>query len=195
MLSIPACFGLIIASEEITNALFGYGSFNEEDVKMTAQALKYFGYGVPGFALIKVLSNFFFARNDTQIPFYISVISVTANILISIYYFQTIGFIIIPIATSISAWMGVIIYLIMLLKFKYFYIRLSLIFNFIKTTISASIMGIILYLGIILFEDKLIYTNFYKSFYLIIMIFSATMTFLIISYLLGILRIKNFKIK
>lgn len=195
LLSIPACFGLIIASEEITNALFGYGSFNEEDVKMTAQALKYFGYGVPGFALIKVLSNFFFARNDTQIPFYISVISVTANILISIYYFQVIGFIIIPIATSISAWMGVIIYLIMLLKFKYFYIRVPLIFNFIKTTISASIMGIILYLGIILFEDKLIYTNFYKSFYLIIMIFSATITFLIISYLLGILRIKNFKIK
>ena len=29
LLSLPACFGLIIASEEITSALFGYGSFLE----------------------------------------------------------------------------------------------------------------------------------------------------------------------
>ena len=58
LLSIPACFGLIIASEEITNALFGYGSFSKGDVELTAKALIYFGYGVPAFALIKVLSNF-----------------------------------------------------------------------------------------------------------------------------------------
>ena len=55
LFSLPACFGLIIASEEIVSALFGYGTFNEENVIQTAQALKYFGYGVPAFALIKVL--------------------------------------------------------------------------------------------------------------------------------------------
>ena len=65
LLSIPASFGLIIASEEIVNALFGYGSFSKEDVKLTADALKYFGYGVPAFALVKILSNFFFARDNT----------------------------------------------------------------------------------------------------------------------------------
>ena len=47
--SLPACFGLIIASEEIVSALFGYGSFSEENVILTAEALKYFGYGVPAF--------------------------------------------------------------------------------------------------------------------------------------------------
>ena len=70
--SIPASFGLILASEEIIGALFGYGSFSINDVKMTSLALKFFGYGVPAFALIKVLSNFFFARNNTKSPFYIS---------------------------------------------------------------------------------------------------------------------------
>ena len=33
---------------------------------MTASALKYFGYGIPAFALVKILSNFFFARNNTK---------------------------------------------------------------------------------------------------------------------------------
>jgi len=72
LFSIPASFGLIFASEEIVNALFGYGSFTINDVKMTAAALKFFGYGVPAFALIKILSNFFFARDNTKTPFYIS---------------------------------------------------------------------------------------------------------------------------
>ena len=104
LLSIPASLGLIIASKEIVNALFGYGSFTIENINMTASALNYFGYGIPAFALIKILSNFFFARNNTKTPFYISTLIVLLNILISISFFNKVGFIIIPIATSISAW-------------------------------------------------------------------------------------------
>ena len=59
LLSIPASLGLIIASEEIINGLFGYGSFSSEDVKMTSGALMFFGYGIIAFALVKILSNFF----------------------------------------------------------------------------------------------------------------------------------------
>ena len=114
MLSIPASFGLILASKEIVNVLFGYGSFTYEDVDMTASALKYFGFGIPAFALIKILSNFFFARNNTKTPFYISSLIVLLNVIISIYFFKEVGFIIIPIATSISTWIGVICYIYIL---------------------------------------------------------------------------------
>ena len=62
LFSIPASLGLIIASEEIVNGLFGYGSFTIKDVKSTSDALKFFGYGVIAFALIKVLANFFFRK-------------------------------------------------------------------------------------------------------------------------------------
>ena len=109
LLSIPASIGLILASEEIVNALFGYGSFTVENISKTALALKFFGYGVPAFALIKILSNFFFARNNTKTPFYISSFIVLLNILISISFFNKIGFIIIPIATSVSTWIGIMI--------------------------------------------------------------------------------------
>ncbi|MDP6625513.1 MAG: lipid II flippase MurJ, partial [Nitrospinota bacterium] len=37
--------------------------------------------------LLKIFSNFFFARNNTKLPFYLSVISVILNILISVLFF------------------------------------------------------------------------------------------------------------
>ena len=62
----PASLGLIFASKEIVSALFGYGSFTVENTNMTALALKFFGYGVPAFALIKILSNFFLLQEIIQ---------------------------------------------------------------------------------------------------------------------------------
>ena len=107
-LSIPATVALFIASNLIVSALFGYGSFSEASVENSAQALFYFAFGLPAFSLIKVFSSFFFARHDTKTPFYISLVSVILNIVISVALFQKIGFIIIPIATSISSWFNAI---------------------------------------------------------------------------------------
>ena len=111
LLSIPASLGLIIASEEIINGLFGYGSFTPDDVKITSSALMFFGFGIIAFALVKILSNFFFARDDTKTPFYISSLIVILNVLISVSFFSKIGFLIIPISTSFSTWIGVFIFI------------------------------------------------------------------------------------
>ena len=119
-LSLPASIALLFGSEEIISALFGYGSFSQEAVYNSAKALYYFGFGLPAFVLIKVFSTFFFANNDTKTPFYISLISVILNIAISIYYFESIGFIIIPIATTISSWFNSVILLIILRNRNYF---------------------------------------------------------------------------
>ena len=192
LLSIPACLGLIIASQQITSALFGYGSFSETDVILTAQALKYFGFGIPAFALLKVLSSFFFARDNTKIPFYISVFSVFLNILISVVYFKELGFIIIPIATSIATWLAVVIYIILLLKLKYLNISSNFYINFIKTITSVAIMSLLLYFLINFFEDKLIFTNYYKSFYLIMIVGLTSAMYLLSARLLGVFKIKNF---
>ena len=116
---------------------------------MTASALEYFGYGIPAFALIKILSNFFFARNDTKSPFYISSFIVLLNILISIAFFSKIGFIIIPISTSISTWVGVIIYISLLNKKNHL---LPILFtqNIIKIILNTAIMSFILVFALII---------------------------------------------
>jgi len=194
LLSMPASFGLILASEEIVNALFGYGSFSQEDVKLTADALKYFGYGVPAFALVKILSNFFFARDNTKTPFYISTAMVIINIFISVSLFSSFGFIIIPIATSIATWIGVLFYLYLLSQKKSLLFNVQLIANFIKILISTIIMSFILVSAINNFADYLNYTYKFKIIYLISIVGFVGIVYLLSCYLLGILKIKNYKV-
>ena len=193
LLSIPASFGLIFASNEIVNALFGYGSFSIEDVKLTADALKYFGYGVPAFALVKILSNFFFARDNTKTPFYISIGIVAANISISISFFSSLGFIIIPIATSISTWLGVLIYIYLLNRRKSLMLRVELMPNFLKILLSTIIMSSILVMTLKKYASYLDYSHSFKAIYLISIVGFAGIIYLLSCYLLGVLKIKNYK--
>ena len=193
LLSIPASLGLILASNQIVNALFGYGSFSIEDVEITALALKFFGYGVPAFALIKILSNFFFARDNTKTPFYISFFIVVLNILISVSLFSKIGFTIIPIATSISTWAGVIIYLYLLNLKKSLLLKRQLMINFVKILISTIIMSLTLLIALENFVNYLNYNYDYKAVYLVLIVSFVGMLYLISCYLLGVLKLKNYK--
>ena len=188
-LSIPAAIALLIASEEIISSLFGYGSFEEASVKNSAKALFYFGLGLPAFSLIKVFSTFFFARHNTKIPFYISLASVLLNIFISIIFFKEIGFLIIPIATTISSWFNAILLFILLKKEKLFSFNLIFINRFIKILVTSITMGIFFNYLINFFKDELIYEEIFKSAYLMVAVILG-----LIFYILMAILIKAFKI-
>ena len=193
LLSIPASLGLILASEEIINALFGYGSFSEENVRMTSLALKYFGYGIPAFALIKILSNFFFARNNTKTPFYISIFIVLLNVFISLAFFDKVGFVIIPVATSISTWAGVIIYIYLLIQKNYLFYKENLKTNILKISLCSILMSFVLIFLLNNFAGYLEYSYKFKVVYLFLIVSFAASVYLITCYLAGILKTKNFK--
>jgi len=194
-LSLPATLALMIGSEEIISALFGYGSFNEDSVINSAKALYFFSIGLPAFALIKVFSSFFFANHDTKTPFYISLVSVIINIVISLYYFENIGFIIIPIATSISSWINSIFLFIFLKKQKLFYFQITFLINFLKITFASILMGFIFYYLISFFENKLLYDYNLKLFYLILSAIMGLMFYLIICFFIKAFKLKDLKLK
>ena len=193
LLSVPASIGIILSAEQIVNALFGYGSFSKNDVTMTASALKYFGYGIPAFALIKVLSNFFFARQNTKTPFYISVFIMSLNIFISISLFSRIGFIIIPIATSVSTWIGVIIYLYLLKIKNFLQLENLTILNLAKILTSSILMSLALLTALDHYVTYLDYSYKYKAIYLITIVGFVSIFYLLSCYLLGVLKFKNYK--
>ncbi len=193
LLSLPASLGLILASEEIVSGLFGYGSFTPNDVEITSLALEFFGYGIVAFALVKILANFFFARDNTKTPFYISSIIVFTNILLSIIFFGQIGFLIIPIATSISSWLGVLIYLVLLNKYNFLLLEKNIFKKTFKILISSLLMSLALFYTLREFADFLEYGYMYKSIYLIIIVGFAGIIYLLSCYVLGLLRVKNYK--
>jgi putative peptidoglycan lipid II flippase len=188
-LSLPAALALLIASEEIISSLFGYGSFNENSVKNSANALFYFAIGLPAFSLIKVFSTFFFARHNTKIPFYISLISVALNILISVIFFKDIGFIIIPISTTISSWFNAISLFILLRQKKIFNFNSIFIDRFIKILLASILMGMFFNYLIQFFNDEFLYNEILKSLYLV-----STVILGLTFYLLVSIFIKAFKI-
>lgn len=187
-LSIPAAMALLIASEEIISSLFGYGSFDELSVKNSAKALFYFAIGLPAFSLIKVFSAFFFARHNTKLPFYISLTSILLNIFISIIFFREIGFIIIPIATTVSSWFNAIFLFIFLKKENLFNFNLVFIDRFIKILTATILMGIFFNYVIYFFNDKLVYLENLKAIYLI-----GAVVMGLVFYLLIAILIKAFK--
>ena len=188
-LSLPATFALLISSEQITSALFGYGSFDKTSVKNSAEALFYFAFGLPAFALIKVFSSFLFARHNTKIPFIFSLISVILNIVISLYFFNEIGFIIIPIATTISSWLNALILFIYLINKNYFEFNKVFFSSFFKISFTVFVTMYVFYYLIDFFEK---YLNFDSSFKLVTIILIVLVIF--IFYILLSLLTKAFKI-
>ena len=183
-LSIPAALALLIASEEIISSLFGYGSFNELSVVNSAKALFYFAIGLPAFSLIKVFSAFFFARHNTKMPFYISLISVLLNVFISVVFFKEVGFIIIPIATTISSWFNAILLFIFLKTKNLFSFNLVFLNRFIKILLASVLMGIFFNYVIHFFNDKLLYEASFKAIYLIGAVVLGLIFYLVIAILI-----------
>ena len=195
LLSLPAMLALIIANEEIVSSLFGYGSFDEISVKNSAKALLYFSIGLPAFALIKIFSSFIFARDNTKIPFYFSTVSVFINILISVYYFKDLGFIIIPIATSISSWVNSIFLYIYLHKEDYFKINKKLIIQIIRVAISTITMGILLQNLLSYFDSELSFENNYKFIYLFVIVILSILIYFVVSLITKAFKLSDIKIK
>ena len=194
-LSIPAAVALIMASKEIITSLFGYGSFNIDSVNNTALALTFFAFGVPAFSILKIFSNYFFARNDTKTPFYLSVFSVILNVLISVIFFKKIGFVIIPIATSISSWINVFLHFYFIKDRNLYNFDKKFVYKFPRIILSVVVMGTVLYFLLGFFSDKFDYNESWKFIYLFIIVIISLFIYFLISNFSGAFKFKDIKLK
>jgi len=194
-LSIPASIAILIGSDEIISALFGYGSFGEKETKNTSDALFYFSIGLPAFSIIKVFSSFYFARKNTKTPFYISLFSVIVNVSISLTFFQSIGFIIIPIATTLSSWLNCILLFIFLNKDNLFNFN-SMFYNRLSRILfSAIAMGFFYNYLLEFFSNNLAFEENLKALYLIGIVFIGLISYLIIAIFVRAFKISDINLK
>ena len=193
-LSIPGAVALIMASKEIVTSLFGYGSFDIQSVNNTAIALTFFAFGVPAFSILKIFSNLFFARNDTKLPFYLSIVSVILNIILSVLFFNRIGFVIIPIATSISSWINVFFYFYFIRKRNLYNFDKMFIYKFPRIILSVVVMAIALYLLLGFFSDKFSYNESWKFIYLFIIVIISLFIYFLTSNFSGAFKFKDIKL-
>jgi putative peptidoglycan lipid II flippase len=109
IVTVPAAIALMVIPQEIIAVIFERGTFTNSDSLQTGRALGAFAVGLPGYVLIKVLQPGYFARENTKSPMWMAGITVLVNIVFSLLLFPFFGHVGIAIATSISAWVNVVL--------------------------------------------------------------------------------------
>ena len=126
-------------------------------------------------------------------PFRISSIVVIINVFISVLFFKQIGFVIIPIATTLSTWIGVLYYLYILLKIGYLKIEPKFYTRLIKIVLSTTIMSYVFHNSLNYFAKNLSYSSDYKILYLLFIVIFVALLYFLICYFLKVLNLRNFK--
>lgn len=126
LFAIPSAVGLIMLGEPIVRVLFERGEFTAENTRNVYLGLISFSIGLPAFVLVKILSNFFFAKGDTKTPLKIALYAIVANLILNIIlvlYFKKMNYAphaAIPLASSIAGWLNVVLIIYHLKKAKLF---------------------------------------------------------------------------
>ena len=119
LLTLPATVALIVIAGPIIGGLFQHGRFGAEDAAATAAALTAFAWGLPAYVLVKILQPAFYAREDTVTPFRFAVVSVVANIALSLILFWQLQHVGIALATTLAAWLNTILLVFSLRRFGF----------------------------------------------------------------------------
>lgn len=83
---VPAAIGLLLLAEPLTAVVYQGGRFTPHDTRMAAISLAAMSIGIPAFMLTKVLAPAFYARQDTKTPMRAAIITVVANVLMTIAF-------------------------------------------------------------------------------------------------------------
>lgn len=86
LIGLPAAVGLVLLARPAIATLFQYDDFGAHDVDMAGLALVAYGFGLPGFMLVKVLAPAFYARQDTRTPVGIAIRAMISNMVMNVLF-------------------------------------------------------------------------------------------------------------
>jgi putative peptidoglycan lipid II flippase len=82
-ISVPAALGLMLLCQPLVATLFQHGHFTAFDTRMTALSVFGLSFGLPAFAMVKVVLPAFYSRQDTKTPVRAGLSSLVANMLLN----------------------------------------------------------------------------------------------------------------
>ena len=150
LITVPAAIAMVVIAYPIISGVFEWGeNFTADESRMTAPTLGAFAIGLPGYVLVKVLQPGYFARGNTKTPMYIAGITVLTNIVGTLILFlllrrQGMGHIGIALATSISAWVNVILLAVGLRRRGHLQLDRRLVDRLWRIGICSTLMGVLL---------------------------------------------------
>lgn len=102
MIAFPAMIAILLLNEQIIEAAFMRGKFDQVAVNMTAGALFYYAFGLIPMALRVFLEKVFYSIQDTRTPLFTGLVTLVTNLVFSIILMQFMSYKGLALATSIS---------------------------------------------------------------------------------------------
>jgi len=147
VLSVPATVGLIVLARPIVQLVFERGHFDAASTAVTAASLACYAPGILGYSIVKIASPSFYSLRDARTPLIISLITIGANLGLSVWLFHTIGFRGLALGTALAANVNGIL-LLMALSKRIGGIELGRILNtFARISLASVAMGVAAWYG------------------------------------------------
>lgn len=156
---IPMSVGIALLSSDIIKMIYERGEFTAESTMLTSAALIYYAIGMIGYGLMEFLNKAFYAMQDSKTPMKTSVVAIALNIILSIVLVRTMGYVGLPLATSITSIVTAILMLILVNKRIDGIINKETMKESAKTIVAAAIMAlVIIVLKKVMVGETILYT-------------------------------------
>lgn len=151
--TLPAAAAMLAIPFYLIDGLYSRGAFSAADAQNAALALVHYGWGVPAFVLAKIYAPAFFAREDTKAPMRYAITSMVINIALGAAIFFALrsmglpGFQGLAIATSVAAWVNVLLMIRSLVARGAYQPTPSAFARLLRIGLASAILFAVLWLG------------------------------------------------
>lgn len=151
--TLPAAAAMLAIPFYLIDGLYSRGAFSAADAQNAALALVHYGWGVPAFVLAKIYAPAFFAREDTKAPMRYAITSMVINIALGAAIFFALrsmglpGFQGLAIATSVAAWVNVLLMIRSLVARGAYQPTPSALARLLRIGLASAILFAVLWLG------------------------------------------------
>ncbi|EIC21345.1 murein biosynthesis integral membrane protein MurJ [Thiorhodovibrio frisius] len=144
LLGLPAAAGLLVLAEPIIAILFRSDHFGAQDIHQAQRALMAYALGLPFFMAYKVVAPGFFSRNDLKTPLRIGLISMAANLLLSLLLMVPFGHVGLALATSLASALGAGLLLRAMLRADHAKLQPGWSALLLRTTLGTAVMMLLI---------------------------------------------------
>jgi putative peptidoglycan lipid II flippase len=109
LLTLPFAAAFLAIPGTLMRAVFAHGAFDGNAAAMAALALAAYGIGLPAMALVRILASTFYARHDTATPVRATLIAMTCNIALKVFFVWglSLGVAGIALGSALGAWINI----------------------------------------------------------------------------------------
>ena len=129
----------------LIDGMYTRGEFTVSDAHQTANALFFYGWGVPAFVAAQLFNRAFFARQDTQTPMRLGLVSVGVNVAVGVTLFYLIGVPGVAAATTVAWWTNVAMMATVLARRSHYRPAPEAVARLVRILIANVALGVLLF--------------------------------------------------